>query len=64
MLGVTEGRGQVPPIESVFTETQSDDFFAGKGLIKGCMDTYASSKTGLAPEVRVRFLFGDCGQTD
>ncbi|KAK4050154.1 mannosyl-oligosaccharide alpha-1,2-mannosidase [Microbotryomycetes sp. JL201] len=56
MLGVTEGTGPVPPLESTFIEAQADDFYAGKGLIRGCMDTYASTRTGLAPEIANWFL--------
>lgn len=52
LLGVTEGTGSLPPDESKFTESQYDDWYAGKALIKTCVDTYFSSKTGLAPEVR------------
>lgn len=52
MLGVTGGRGPVPPTYSAFTEIETDDFFAGRSLIKTCVDTYSATKTGLAPEVR------------
>ncbi|GAA6000206.1 hypothetical protein JCM10207_007905 [Rhodosporidiobolus poonsookiae] len=51
LLGVTEAAGPLPPDESTFTDAQTDDWFAGKALIKTCMDTYLSSKTGLAPEI-------------
>lgn len=53
MLGVTEGRGPLPPDTSAFTDDQTDDFFAGKALLRTCVDTYTSTKTGLAPEVRL-----------
>ncbi|GAA5855970.1 hypothetical protein JCM8547_000435 [Rhodosporidiobolus lusitaniae] len=51
LLGVTEGAGPLPPDESTFTDSQIDDWYAGKALIKTCVDTYTSSKTGLAPEI-------------
>ncbi|KAI5481705.1 mannosyl-oligosaccharide alpha-1,2-mannosidase, glycoside hydrolase family 47 protein [Pseudohyphozyma bogoriensis] len=51
LLGVTEGYGPLPPDRASFSEDESDDFIAGVGLIKGCMDTYQQTKTGLAPEI-------------
>ncbi|GAA5998370.1 glycoside hydrolase family 47 protein [Rhodotorula paludigena] len=52
LLGATDSnRLPVPPDESLFTDAQLDDWYAGKALIKTCVDTYTSSKTGLAPEI-------------
>ncbi|KAK4048589.1 mannosyl-oligosaccharide alpha-1,2-mannosidase [Microbotryomycetes sp. JL221] len=51
LLGVTEGHWSHPLNEALFNDVQTDDFFAGKGLIRGCMDTYLSTATGLAPEI-------------
>ncbi|TNY18789.1 glycoside hydrolase [Rhodotorula diobovata] len=52
LLGATDGnRLSVPPDESSFSDAQLDDFYAGKALIRTCVDTYASSRTGLAPEI-------------
>ncbi|GAA5979464.1 hypothetical protein JCM11641_005403 [Rhodosporidiobolus odoratus] len=51
LLGVTEAAGPLPPDESAFTDAQADDWYAGRALIKTCVDTYTSSKTGLAPEI-------------
>ncbi|GAA5891356.1 hypothetical protein JCM6882_004669 [Rhodosporidiobolus microsporus] len=51
LLGVTEAAGPFPPDESTFSDAQTDDWYAGKALIKTCVDTYTSSKTGLAPEI-------------
>ncbi|KPV76564.1 glycoside hydrolase family 47 protein [Rhodotorula graminis WP1] len=52
LLGATDGnRLAVPPDETQFSEAQRDDWYAGKALIRTCVDTYASSKTGLAPEI-------------
>lgn len=53
LLGVTEGRGPVPPNRDAFSDTQTDDFFSGTALIRTCVDTYSQTKTGLAPEVRL-----------
>lgn len=52
MLGVTDGTGPVPPDTSAFTDDEQDDFFAGKALLRTCVNTYAATETGLAPEVR------------
>ncbi|BGP14426.1 hypothetical protein JCM10213_004549 [Rhodosporidiobolus nylandii] len=51
LLGATEATAPLPPDESLFTDEQTDDWFTGKALIKTCVDTYTSSKTGLAPEI-------------
>ncbi|GAA5821417.1 hypothetical protein JCM11251_004613 [Rhodosporidiobolus azoricus] len=51
LLGVTEAAVPLPPNESTFSDKQTDDWYAGKALIKTCVDTYTSSKTGLAPEI-------------
>ncbi|GAA6028046.1 hypothetical protein JCM8097_001846 [Rhodosporidiobolus ruineniae] len=51
LLGVTEAAVPLPVDESAFSESQFDDWYAGKAIIKTCVDTYASSKTGLAPEI-------------
>ncbi|ORY88760.1 glycoside hydrolase [Leucosporidium creatinivorum] len=51
MLGVTDGTGPVPPDTSSFTDDQQDDFFAGKALLRTCVNTYVATKTGLAPEI-------------
>ncbi|GAA5828288.1 hypothetical protein JCM3770_004951, partial [Rhodotorula araucariae] len=52
LLGATDGnRLPVPPDEAGFTDAQLDDWYAGKALIRTCVDTYLHSKTGLAPEV-------------
>jgi hypothetical protein len=59
LLGASNGNTlPLPPDESTFSESQLDDWVAGKGLIRTCVDTYTSSKTGLAPEVRLDFLLG------
>lgn len=53
LLGVTDVQSAVPPAPEAFTEEwQKDDLYVAKALIRGCVDTYNSSKTGLAPEVR------------
>ncbi|GEM06966.1 mannosyl-oligosaccharide alpha-1,2-mannosidase, glycoside hydrolase family 47 protein [Rhodotorula toruloides] len=52
LLGASNGNTlPLPPDESSFSESQLDDWVAGKGLIRTCVDTYMSSKTGLAPEI-------------
>ncbi|CEQ42240.1 SPOSA6832_04020 [Sporobolomyces salmonicolor] len=52
LLGTTLAQSPLPPDESAFDERQTDDWFAGKELLRTCVDTYVRSKTGLAPEVR------------
>ncbi|BGP30573.1 mannosyl-oligosaccharide alpha-1,2-mannosidase [Rhodotorula toruloides] len=52
LLGASNGNTlPLPPDEATFSESQLDDWVAGKGLIRTCVDTYTSSKTGLAPEI-------------
>ncbi|BGP38422.1 mannosyl-oligosaccharide alpha-1,2-mannosidase [Rhodotorula kratochvilovae] len=52
LLGATDGnRLAVPPDEASFSDAQLDDWYAGKALIRTCVDTYTKSKTGLAPEI-------------
>lgn len=51
LLGVTDGRGPVPPNIAAFNDEEHDDYKVGQGLIRGCVDTYTSTATGLAPEV-------------
>ncbi|GAA5879470.1 hypothetical protein JCM16303_003213 [Sporobolomyces ruberrimus] len=41
----------LPPLESEFSERDQDDWYLGKELLRTCVDTYFSSKTGLAPEI-------------
>lgn len=57
LLGVTGGRGPVPPDVSSFTAVETDDFYVGASLIRTCVETYTATKTGLAPEVRPRSPF-------
>lgn len=52
LLGVTDGNSlPVPPDESTFTDAQRDEWFLGQELTRTCVDTYFSTKTGLAPEI-------------
>ncbi|GAA5975567.1 hypothetical protein JCM21900_002348 [Sporobolomyces salmonicolor] len=51
LLGTTLAQSPLPPDESAFNERQTDDWFAGKELLRTCVDTYVRSKTGLAPEI-------------
>ncbi|GAA6025092.1 hypothetical protein JCM11491_004778 [Sporobolomyces phaffii] len=41
----------LPPLEEEFSEQAHDDWYLGKELLRTCVDTYFSSKTGLAPEI-------------
>ncbi|GAA5961860.1 hypothetical protein JCM3765_004098 [Sporobolomyces pararoseus] len=41
----------LPPLEDEFTDRDQDDWYLGKELLRTCVDTYFSSKTGLAPEI-------------
>ncbi len=51
LMGVTEGTGPVPPVQSSFSPTQADDFYAGQQLIRSFVATYTDSKTGLGAEI-------------
>lgn len=65
LLGASDANTlPLPPDESTFSESQLDDWVAGKGLIRTCVDTYTSSKTGLAPEVRLLSFRGHEAQAD
>ncbi|GAA5913944.1 glycoside hydrolase family 47 protein [Sporobolomyces salmoneus] len=41
----------LPPLEDEFSDSNQDDWYLGKELLRTCVDTYFSSKTGLAPEI-------------
>ncbi|KAM0746133.1 glycoside hydrolase [Meredithblackwellia eburnea MCA 4105] len=52
LLGATDsGTSPLPLDRETFSDSQTDDFWAGTELLKGCVDTYHKTKTGLAPEI-------------